>query len=114
MCLYDEENDNFLDEAIEFSENVRRDEEENETEESIENDNESIENSDLLTILSAELEKLECDRKKLKFKYKGSENKYEAVPLKLISWNKKCIFNIIKPAGEQGLKAFYIGNILYE
>ena len=112
MCLYDEENDNFLDEAIEFSENIRGSEDE--AEESMEEDNESIENSDLLTILSTELEKLECDRKKLKFKYKGSENKYEAIPLKLISWGKKCIFNVIKPAAEQGLKAFYVGNILYE
>lgn len=112
MCLYDEENNNYIDEAIELSESIREDNIDDESDESSE-DNER-ENSDLLTTVSIELEKLECDRKKLKFKYKGSANKYEAIPLKLINFGKKCIFNVLKPSAEQGLKVFYMNNILYE
>lgn len=106
MCLYDEENDDFYNEIMESI-----DEEEIEKEDNIDIQQNTVQNMDLLTMLSDEIsERIECDRKKFKFKYNNI--RYEAVPLKI--FKNKCIFNILKPANEKGTKMIAINEIIYE
>ena len=99
MCLYDEENDDFEEEYNDMK-SIEQFIEEEEKEE-------SLEASD---IIAAQLQiKYECDRKKLKFKYK--DIKFEAIPLSLNGDNKKCIFNVIKPLEQKGVKFIEISKI---
>lgn len=107
MCLYDEENDDFYNDMIETI-----DDEELEIEYNTESQKSMRQSTlDFITLISEEISnKFECDRKKLKFKYNGV--KYEAVPLKIVK--NKCVFNILKPTNEQGLKMFNLDNIINE
>lgn len=100
MCLYDEENDNFEEGEYNDMKNMEQFIEEEEKEESLE----------ACDVIAAQLQiKYECDRKKLKFKYK--DQKFEAVPLSLNGDNKKCIFNVIKPLEQKGVKFIEISKI---
>ena len=110
MELYDEEND--LNGFMEEIENEL--DEEYQTEEILEVENleepDELINSKFGSAIKKELEKVyEFERKIFKFKY--NDIRYEAVPLKLTADNSKCIFNILKPSEEAGLKSIIIADM---